>query len=135
MWENKAHSYDRLMADKVVWLTTVSRNGVPSTAPVWYHVENDAELLVYSKDPSVRVANIEANDRVTVNLNTDSWATDVIVMNGTAVIDRDAVSADGHRSFVAKYQEQLDVYGWTAKWFAENYPTAIRIKIRSVRGG
>ena len=134
MWTDKQHSHDRVSEDKVAWMTTVSADGVPSTAPIWYQLENDTVLLVYSKDPSIRLRNIEANSRVTLNLNTDKWARDVIVLNGRAAIDRDEPPADTNDAFIAKYQEQLDNYGWSPKWFADNYPTAVRVTIRSVRG-
>jgi PPOX class probable F420-dependent enzyme len=134
MWTDKEHSYERLMAEKILWMVTVSDHGAPSTAPVWYHVESDTELLIYSRDPSQRVKNLASNDRVTLSLTTDDWAQDVVVINGRAVIDPDALPADTNDAFISKYQEQLDNYGWTAKWFAENYPTAVRVEIRSVRG-
>jgi PPOX class probable F420-dependent enzyme len=134
MWSNKKHSYERFMTEKVVWMTSVSAKGVPSTAPVWYHVEHDTELLVYSKNPSVRVTNLKSNDRVTLNLTTDEWAGDVVVMNGRATIDLTAGPADGNDAFIKKYQERLDRYSWTPKWYAENYPTIVRIEILSIRG-
>jgi PPOX class probable F420-dependent enzyme len=134
MWTDKQHSHSRLMAEKVAWMTTVSASGVPSTAPVWYFVESDTEMIVYSRDPSIRVRNVAVNERVTFNLTTDAGAGDVVVLNGRARIDKTADPADKNEAFVAKYQEQLDNYKWTAKWFADNYPTAIRITIRSVRG-
>lgn len=134
MWNNKQHSHDRFMTEKIVWFTSASADGVPSTAPVWYHIKSDNELLVYSKDPSVRVTNLAANDRVTLSLTTDAWAGDVVVMNGRATLDPTALPADQNTAFIEKYQERLDVYGWTPKWFAENYPMPVSIEIRSVRG-
>jgi PPOX class probable F420-dependent enzyme len=134
MWTNKEHSYDRYMTEKILWFTSVSAEGVPSTAPVWYHIESDTTLLVYSKDPSVRATNLAANDRVTLALPTDEWAGDVVVMNGRATIDPTASPADSNGPFIKKYQVRLDRYGWTPKWYAENYPTIIRIEILSIRG-
>ena len=134
MWTDKQHSHDRVAEDKVAWMTTVSADGIPSTAPIWYLLENDTDLLVYSRDPSIRLRNIAANSRVTFNLNSDKWANDVVVVNGYATVDADEPPADTNEVFIAKYQEQLDNYGWSPKWFADNYPTAIRITIRSVRG-
>ena len=134
MWNNKQHSYDRYMTEKILWFTCVSAEGVPSTAPVWYHIESDTSFLVYSKEPSVRVTNLTANDRVSLSLITDEWAGDVVVLNGRATIDRTEAPADTNIAFIKKYQERLDVYGWTPQWFAEHYPTPIRIEIRSIRG-
>jgi len=134
MWTDKTHSHNRLTTEKILWMVTVSDRGAPSTAPVWYHVESDTELLIYSRDPSFRVRNLATNNRVTLSLTTDEWAQDVVVLNGTAVIDLDEPPADTNEAFIAKYREQLDNYGWTAKWFADNYPTAVRVTIRSVRG-
>lgn len=113
-------------------MTTVSGTGVPSTAPVWFLLEPDQTITVFSRDPSIRVRNIRANPRVTLNLDGDGMGGAIVVVNADAEIARG--HAIDHRAFIAKYQPFLDRYGWTAAWFSENYPTALRLRIRSVRG-
>lgn len=134
MWTDKKHSRTRIEHDEDAWLTTVSSKGVPSTALVWYLLEDDESILVYSRDPAVRLRNIGSNNQVTLALNSDARGNDSVVVLGSAVVDRSIISVDQNRPYVAKYQGTLDDYGWTPKWFADNYPTPIRIQITSVQG-
>jgi len=134
MWTNKTHSRQRFEDDKVAWLTTVSASGRPSTAPVWFLVEDDTTILVYSRDPSVRVRNIASNPAVTLSLNSDPKGHDIVVANGEAVVDRSLANAANNEAFLSKYRPELEGYSWTPEWFAENYPAPISITISSVRG-
>ncbi len=134
MWTDKTHSRTRIENDEVAWLTTVSSQGVPTTALVWFFLENDESILVYSRDPAIRLRNIESNSRITLALNSDARGNDPVVVLGSAVIDTSIAPADKELAYIAKYQATLDDYGWTPKWFAENYPTPIRIHITSVQG-
>lgn len=134
MLEGKPHSLNRLRTELVGWLTTVGANGKPSTAPVWFLIEDDDSILVYSRDPSVRVRNIAANPQVTLALNADPLGHDIVVVNGTARIDRSAPPASEHEAFLDKYRTRLDANEWAPEWFAHNYPAAVLIKIGSIRG-
>jgi PPOX class probable F420-dependent enzyme len=134
MWADKTHSRTRIKNDEVAWLTTVSSQGAPSTSLVWFFLENDESILVYSRDPAIRLRNIASNSQVSLALNSDARGNDSIVVLGSAVIDKSIPSADENLSYVAKYRATLDDYGWTPKWFADNYPTPIRIQIASVQG-
>jgi len=123
------------MTDEPIgWLTTVSPTGVPSTAPVWFLLEEDDTILVYSKDPPIRVRNVRANPRITLHLEGDGRGGGIVVVNGSAVVDDATPPANEHHVFIAKYQAFLDRYGWTAEFFANGYPRPIRITIGSVRG-
>lgn len=135
MWTAHQTSHERLLDEPIAWLTTVSEKGVPSTAPVWFLMEDDDTILVYSKDPSVRVRNIAANEHITLHLEGDGRGGAIVVVNGTAAVDASVGPADEHVAFIRKYQSFLDRYGWTAEYFAENYPRPIRITPGSVRGG
>ena len=134
MWDNKPTSRDRVGSEPIGWLTTVSDRGVPSTAPVWFILEPDDSVTIFSKDPSVRVRNLQQNDRVTLHLEGDGRGGAIVVLNGSATIDRSAPPPDDHAAFIAKYRDFLDRYGWSPAWFAEHYPTTIRMTISSVRG-
>ena len=134
MWDDKPTSHQRVSTEPIAWLTTVSGSGVPSTAPVWFILEPDDTITIFSRDPSVRVRNLEANARVTLHLEGDGRGGAIVVLNGAARIDREAPPPDHHAAFVEKYQDFLDRYGWSPGWFAEHYPTTIRMAIRSIRG-
>jgi PPOX class probable F420-dependent enzyme len=134
MWNEHRGVQTRLATEPIVWMTTVSAAGKPSTAPVWFYLNHDDSITIYSRDPSVRVRNLEQNPLVTLHLEGDGQGGAIAVLNGTAVIERDAAPATNNEAFIAKYQPFLDRHSWTPQWFAENYPTAIRMTTVSVRG-
>jgi len=115
-------------------MTTVSAAAKPSTAPVWFFLNDDDTITIYSRDPSVRVRNLEQNPLVTLHLEGDGQGGAIAVLNGTAAIERDAPPATNDAAFIEKYQPFLDSHSWTPGWFAENYPTTIRMTTHSVRG-
>ena len=134
MWNEHPNSQQRFIEEPIAWLTTVSGSGVPSTAPVWFYLEDDGTVTVFSRDPSVRTRNLGDNDRVTLHLEGDGRGGAIVVVNGTAAIVDGGPGADAHGAFIGKYQSFLDQYGWTAEWFAENYPTRVSIAATSIRG-
>jgi PPOX class probable F420-dependent enzyme len=134
MLKNHPKAQQRLTDEPIGWLTTVSAAGRPSTAPIWFYLEDDGTLTIYSKDPSVRVVNLTDNDQVTLHLEGDGHGGAIVVLNGTAVIDKSMQPASSHQAFIAKYQTYLDDYGWSAQDFAQAYPTPIRMTITTVRG-
>ena len=134
MWASKPTSHERVATEPIAWMTTVSADGVPSTAPVWFILEPDETITVFSRDPSVRIRNLDANDRVTLHLEGDGRGGAIVVLNGSAIVDRTAPRADEHEAFITKYRGFLDRYGWTPAWFSQNYPTRIRMTINSIRG-
>jgi len=134
MWNEHRDVQARLEAEPIGWLTTVSGAGKPSTAPVWFYLNGDDTITIYSRDPSVRVRNLTENPHVTLHLEGNGRGGAIAVLNGTAVIERDADPATADKTFIEKYQSFLDNNAWTPQWFAENYPTAIRMTTRSVRG-
>ncbi len=133
MSNTSPHAEKRLADDVVGWLTTVSESGKPSTAPVWFLYEADS-ILLYSRDPSLRVDNVAANDRVTFALNSDRLGHDVVVVNARAAIEPDAPGADENAAYLEKYEAHMAKNGWSPEWFADRYPAAIRLDITSVTG-
>jgi PPOX class probable F420-dependent enzyme len=134
MLNNHPNVQQRLRDEPIGWLTTVSATGKPSTAPVWFYLEDDRTLTIYSKDPSVRARNLTGNDQVTLHLEGDGHGGAIVVLNGTAVIDKSVRPVTSHQAFLAKYQSDLDRFGWSAQDFAQGYPTPIRVTITTVRG-
>jgi len=133
MWSKHLNARQRLIDEPIAWLTTVSAGGVPSTAPVWFFLEEDDTISISSKDPSARVRNLRENEHVTLHLEGDGAGGRIMVLSGTAQIDDEAPPISSHRAYIAKYQPFLDRYGWTPTWFAENYPTRIHMTVTSIR--
>jgi PPOX class probable F420-dependent enzyme len=121
----------RLESEPIAWLTTVSGAGVPSAAPVWFRLRDDDTIVVYSRDPSVRLRNLDENPNVNLHLEGNRHGGDILAVTGTAVVDRSLPGAADDPTFLAKYREFLEGNGWTPQWFEDHYPTPIVISIDS----
>ena len=117
----------RLETEIVIWLTTVSSTGQPQASPVWF-LWAAGEFLVYSLAGTPRVRNIEANPKVSLNLDSTGGGGGVVSVEGEARIDRDDPGAAATAAFVVKYRPLFEEYGWTPERYAADYPVAIRIR-------
>ena len=122
-----------LREDKVVWLTTVSRNGGPLPSPVWFLWDSSESVLVYSME-SARVRNLASNSHVALNFGGDGRGGDIVVLSGTAVEEPEAPTVDANSDYLAKYGALIDQIGHTPTSFAEKYSVPLRIRITRVRG-
>lgn len=121
-----AHALDRLETELMGWLTTVDPDGQPQSSAIWY-LWREGTVIVYSHIRARRNANIEANPRVSFNLNTDIEGDDVVTMEGEARIDLGLPPCSDDPDFQARYRAKIEGYGWTTEWHAANYPVAIVI--------
>lgn len=117
---------DRLEKERAAWLTTVAADGTPQSSPIWF-VWDEGEIYLYSRR-SLRVANIRQNPRVSFNLDGNRLGGDVVVIEGTALIDESALSVDENPEYLDKYGEVMAERDWSPEWFAERYPVYIRVK-------
>ncbi len=125
-------SKTRLEQEPVIWMTTVRSDGQPQTSVVWFLLEED-EILVYSKDGTIRNRNVAANPKVSLNLDGDGGGGAVVTMEGTARIDNGAPAPKDHPAYLEKYQRRIAGNGWTPEKFSLDYPVPIRIKVENVR--
>ncbi len=123
---------ERLGTEKVAWLTTVRPNGQPQTSPVWFLYE-DGTFLIYSKAGTARTANIDANPRVSLNLDGNGLGGDIVVVEGRAAIDRDAPDSTEVADYQDKYSALMERNGWTPEQFAGLYPIPIRVTPTRIR--
>jgi PPOX class probable F420-dependent enzyme len=122
-----ARAAHRLAEEKIAWLTTVRRSGLPQTSPVWF-LFREGEFIVYSKAGTARTANIETNPRVSLNLDGNGRGGDIVVVEGVARIDPAAPPSSAHADYQDKYRGMIDRHGWTPDSFAADYPVPIRIR-------
>lgn len=108
----------------VVWLTTVRPNGQPQSSPVWFVIDDD-EFLIYSLSDTARKPNLEANPRVSLNLDSNAGA-DVVTVEGVARIVEGPPSTE-HPAYQEKYRDGIRDIGHTPESFAERYSVALRI--------
>lgn len=131
-----------LTDDTLVWLTTVSPSGRPAPRLVWFmRIEDSSDssqdavqacarplrVLVYSQPGAAKLRHIAANDRVTLNFNSDVLGGDAVVLAGRAELALDAPSADAVPGLLTKYAELLDAIGMTAEQFTTTYSVPIRV--------
>jgi PPOX class probable F420-dependent enzyme len=117
----------------VVWLTTVSPRGAPLPMPVWFIWDGEDGVTVYSQE-GARVRNLESNPHLTLNFPGDGKGGDIVVLSGTATLDRDGPGADEDSAYVAKYDEHIGRIGHTPESFAERYSVPVRIRLERLRG-
>lgn len=125
-----ARVQQRLINEKVLWLTTVRSDGMPQPSPVWF-LWDGTTMLVYSKPNSPRVRNIAQNPNVAVHFDSNGTGGDIIILSGTAQIDPSVPPADQVLPFFNKYHEEWEKH---TEPYTEAYHVAIRITPVSVRG-
>jgi len=116
----------RLRSGLVVWLTTVTAGGQPQTTPVWYDWDG-ATFLIYSQPGRPKLANIAADPRVALHPVGAPDAEDAVAIEGTAAIDPSAPAAHTIPTYITKYLELIDGFGWTSASFAADYSVAVRV--------
>ncbi len=116
----------RLRDELIIWLTTVTPAGLPQTSPVWF-LWDGAEFLIYSLPGTARTRNIEANPRVSLNLDGDGQGGAVVTIEGRARLDLHAPASTDVPDYAAKYRQKISSHGWTPESFAADYPIPIRI--------
>jgi PPOX class probable F420-dependent enzyme len=121
------HALERLQADTIGWLTTVTPEGQPQTFPIWFLWE-DGEALVYSDRRARRNGNIAANPRVTLHLNDNGRGGDVVVVEGEARVDASTPAPGDNGAYLAKYGDAIRDGFTSPEEFATVYNVPIRIR-------
>jgi PPOX class probable F420-dependent enzyme len=122
-----AATLERLGTERIGWLTTLNPDGQPQSSPIWFQWLGD-EILIYSGKRAPRNGNVADRPLVAFNLNTDDVGGAVVTMEGVARIEPSWTPAHQNAVYLAKYQSLLDDYGWSAEWFAGEYPVAILVR-------
>jgi PPOX class probable F420-dependent enzyme len=129
-----ARAHSRLNDDGIAWLVTVGSSGTPQPNPVWFAWDGET-FLIYSAPDQAKLRNIERNANVALHLDSRSSGDDVVILTGTAVIDRAAITADKNDGYVAKYRDEMVRLGLgTPEDYARTYSVPIRIRPSKIRG-
>lgn len=123
----------RLSRETVAWFTTANSAGRPITLPVWFLWDGDDEILIYSLTDAARLKNIDTNPNVSFHLDGDHHGGEIVVLEGTAVIDADQPPATEVPEYLDRYRGYINAYGWTPESIATKYSVAIRVKVDNVR--
>jgi PPOX class probable F420-dependent enzyme len=125
----------RLRDERLIWLTTVDAKGMPQPAPVWFlWDEATSTFLIYSRGDAKRLAHLQQNPRVALNLDGNGSGGDIIVITGQAHVSSTDPSADQLPTYVEKYRDFIARGFTTPKNFASIYSVALRIRPVAIRG-
>lgn len=128
-----ARAAERLRGSVIGWLTTVTADGAPRPIPVWFLWDGDHELLLYSRPGMRKLANIEANPQVSLNLDSDGVDADIVICWGEARLTDDP-PANEVPAYIEKYAGSIAVLGWTPESFAADFSVPFRIDISRIHG-
>lgn len=123
----------RLREDIIGWLTTVTPDGAPQPVPIWFLWDGDRSVLLYSRPGKRKLRNIDANPRVSLNLDSDGVDADIVVCWGEARVSSDPL-ADRVPAYIAKYAESIAALGWTPESFAADFSVPIRLDLTRIHG-
>ena len=120
--------------EQVIWLTTVGTDGAPHPRPVWF-VWDQGDVLIYSQPDAFKVKHIKKHKKVALNFNTDPQGdVDVVVILGTARVDKSAPLANNMRAYMKKYYDMILELKMTHEEYGRGYATAIRVTPTALRG-
>ena len=96
---------ERLGATHLVWLTTVTPEGMPKPSLVWFWWDGES-FLIYSRPAMVKLSNIEANPSVALNLDAmGRGVEEVTIIDGVAAVDLSAPPAVEHPEYLRQIPE------------------------------
>jgi PPOX class probable F420-dependent enzyme len=123
----RAHVEGRLQTNLMAWLTTISPSGRPHSVPVWFLVQDDDTILIYSQPGKAKLRNVDANPHVALGLDVTDIGRDVIRFEGTATHVPDHPPADEVPAYVSKYVERIAAIFGAPERFARSFSEAILI--------
>jgi len=91
----------------VLWLTTVSTDGRPIPRPIWFFWDG-VHIQIYSMNTAVRLANIRANEKVSVHFNSSTEGEDAVEMAGLAQIVGTSPLPSANELYMAKYARDIE---------------------------
>jgi PPOX class probable F420-dependent enzyme len=123
----------RLRREKIFWLTTVDRHGIPQPRPVWFHWDGRT-ALIFSEPGTAKVRQLRRRRRVAAHLNTDEAGNGVAVMTGDARILRAPPAATRVQAYLRKYRQGLKDLGMSPERFRADYSVPILFTPQRLRG-
>jgi PPOX class probable F420-dependent enzyme len=123
----------RLRDERIIWLTTISRDQTPQPNPVWFLWTND-QVMIFSQPGQAKINNLSRNPRVSLNFNSDSHGGNVTVITGNAAIDHDGYTDDELTAYATKYAEGMKSLGLTRESMVAQYSTVLRVTPERLRG-
>ena len=118
-----------LMADRVLWLTTVSPTGRPIPRPIWFFWDG-SHILIYSLNTAARLLNLAANETVSVHFNSSPEGEDAVEMAGIAEILGSPPLPSANELYMTKYGHEIEnASDFDLQSVDRDYNTLIRIEL------
>ena len=115
-----ARVHDRLIYERIAWLTTVDANGMPQPVPIWFYWDGDA-VIIYSKSDQAKLRNIARSPLVSLHFDSDARGGDIVAFAANAVVDETVPLAIDHPAYLEKYHAGILSIGMTHESFSETY--------------
>jgi PPOX class probable F420-dependent enzyme len=128
-----ARAARRLREEIIGWLTTVTPEGAPRPIPVWFLWDGDSSILLYSRPEKRKLRNMEANPRVSLNLDSDGLEADIVVVWGQMHVSEDPPSNEVP-DYLDKYRGRIAALDWTPESFAADFNVPLRIDVLRIHG-
>jgi PPOX class probable F420-dependent enzyme len=127
-----AWAAEHLEIDVVGWLTTVAVDGRVQSSPISFLWDGES-ILFYSKPATPKLRNIAAHPQVSFNLNSDTYADHMLVIEGIAAVDAAAMASDVHPAYLAKYHAPLEHWEMDEAETAREFSVPVRIRPVRIR--
>jgi len=123
----------RLSEERIIWLTTTSRDGTPQPRPVWFLWDGES-FLIYSRPGTAKLRHIIARPQVSLNLDGDGRGGAIVVITGRAALDPAAPTADQVPAYAEKYRAAFQRINMSPAQFSQAYSVPIRVWPERLRG-
>ena len=100
---------------------------------VWFLWDGET-VLIYSRPDTAKLAHIAWNPRVSFHLDGDGKGGNIVVLTGSAAIDKSAPPSNVVDAYSEKYRADIPRIGMTPESFAAAYSVAIRFTPEKLSG-
>ena len=123
----------RLREEQAIWLTTVRADGTPLPTPVSFYWDGET-VLIYSLPNSLKLRNIAANPHAALNLNSDQWGRNSVVLIGEIREDRAAQPLIQNTAYLEKYRASIGAgLQMTPESFSQKFSIPLRFTPERIR--
>ena len=123
----------RLYQEQAIWLTTVRADGTPLPTPVAFLWDGET-VLIYTTPNSLKLRNIEKNPHAALNLNSDRWGRNAVVLIGTIRQDRAIPPVIQNPAYLEKYRASIGAgLQITPESFSQKFSVPLRFTPERIR--
>lgn len=124
----------RLREERVIWITTVGKDGTPQPNPVGFLLQDDNSILIYNAVKANRISHVADRPQVALHFDGDGDGGDIVVFTGTARRVDDVPPPHENQTWLAKYGDSAARTFGSVERFSEQFPVPLRIEITRTRG-